>query len=314
MDAFRQLVDKSIDGYLVIGEGGNVLYANAALAAAVGEDSAAHLIGRPKTELPWTVELLGDLDWNAESFRTREVASFRIPLEVVAEVIDFSGAKAQLLVLRDLSERKRLEAEVVRVSDVERERLARDLHDTLGQELAGITFKARALQQTLETHLPEEAPGVAEIVQHLTDAHQHARTLAHGLAPAVERQTLETLLRKMADTTTRVFRVPCSFRSEGFSDASEPVTINVTRIAHEAVSNAIRHGRARNISISLTAGDGVLTVRVEDDGSGFSPSGSGSGIGVRTMEFRARDIGGRFSIAPRPEGGTVVLCQVGPGG
>ena len=137
------------------------------------------------------------------------------------------------------------------------------------------------------------------------------RELARGLLPVVsEAHGLMSALEHWAGEVSELFHVACRF------ECRDPVLVHdealadhLYRLAQEAVTNAIKHGRARNITIGLAVvkGGGVLTIR--DDGCGFDvASESQSGLGLRTMNYRAKMIGGSLSVQSSPNGGTVVSC------
>jgi two-component system, LuxR family, sensor kinase FixL len=82
------------------------------------------------------------------------------------------------------------------------------------------------------------------------------------------------------------------------------------RIAQEAINNAVRHGRARNIYLQLIESDNGIVLRIEDDGVGFDPSTAGEGLGMRTMRHRALMIRGLLTIERGVESGTIISCRI----
>jgi PAS domain S-box-containing protein len=317
MEDFRELVEKSREGILVYRDG-RVVYANPSCAELVGI-AAEELVGAPVLTLFEASEeirsLLTTVVDDAAAVPEAQLLHRKgrsIPVELSApRPVRFQNEPSFSLTIRDVTERHRLRNEILRAASVERQRLAHDLHDGLAQEISGINFKARALQTVLDERLPAESPAAAEIVKHLGEALAHARHLAHGLDPAVERQSFATLLEKLALNSERLFRVSCNCQADhGVRIASPTVAQNLYRIAQEAVHNAIRHGHARHVDLGLSSDDSVLLLTVDNDGEGFSPPKSGSGMGLRTMQYRAKAMGGTCQILSRPAGGTSVQCTI----
>jgi signal transduction histidine kinase len=152
------------------------------------------------------------------------------------------------------------------------------------------------------------------------EAISQTRFLARGLSPVVvESEGLMSALQELADYTERMFRVACGFVCEN------PVLVHdhaaathLYRIAQEAISNAIRHGKARRIEIHLKASEKRITLLVKDHGIGLPPAASPAsnrapaprGLGLRIMQYRAGIIGGSLAIQHDPDGGTSVVCSV----
>jgi two-component system CheB/CheR fusion protein len=217
-------------------------------------------------------------------------------------------------IARDIGERKRLETEVLLAGDREQCRIAQDLHDGLGQQLAGISCLSNTLQKELERKASAEAASVAAKISRLLNvAVAQTRALAHGLYPVVtEPNGLMDALRGLAAGITEIFKVPCHF------ECPQPIFTNdytrathLYRIAQEASNNSIKHGRARRIRIALAATPDRLILTVDDDGIGFSDNVSArKGRGLKIMEDRACLMGGTFAVERNPEGGTRVICAL----
>ena len=216
-------------------------------------------------------------------------------------------------IMRDISERKRLEAEVLQATEREQCRIAQDLHDGLGQQLAGISCLSNTLKKDLaDLDLPQAATA-ARISVLLDSAVAQTRSLARGLHPVVpEPGGLIAALEALAATATDLFKVSCRFERHSMTSI-EPlsVTTHLYRIAQEAVTNSIRHGRARNISIGLSSTPERIVLKVNDDGVGFPREAPRrEGMGLRIMHYRAGMIGGTVVVRSTIAGGTVVLCTV----
>ena len=213
---------------------------------------------------------------------------------------------------RDVTERRRVAKQILEAGERERQRIGQDLHDDLCQHLAGITFLGRVLQQRLESKLPDESPSAGRIVELVEQAIRRARDLAHGLQPVeLESDGLGAALAELGATVQSMFPVKCHFRGEhSVPLEDDAASIHLYRITQEAINNAIRHGKAKNIYIDLFNVDGRIMLSIEDDGVGIGPAPVRHGLGLRTMETRARMIGGTLTVEPADGAGTVVTCQL----
>ncbi|MHC1762717.1 MAG: PAS domain-containing protein [Verrucomicrobiia bacterium] len=213
----------------------------------------------------------------------------------------------------DITEQKRLEKQVQEVSEQEKRRIGQDLHDGLGQYLTGIAFMSRLLQRKLaEKELPEalDAEKIATLVNKTVF---QARDLARGLCPVeLENNGLHAALLDLSATTEKVFNISCSVEcAPAVRILDNNAALNLYRIAQEAINNAIKHGKAQRIVVSLAQSNRAISLSIKDDGVGFPKSDSKSnGIGLRVMNYRAAMIGGTLSIEKQRTGGTVVTCQV----
>jgi signal transduction histidine kinase len=209
----------------------------------------------------------------------------------------------------------RLEKDITEISEQERQRIGRDLHDGVCQQLAAIAFTAGLLKKELEGDAPVHAGTAKDIADRLQDATIETRDLARGLSP-VDRDArgLESALNDLASTTSRLMGISCVFNCpEPVQIKDNGVSVHLFRIAQEALSNATKHGGARTVTISLEGGEEKLSLRVSDDGSGFRPRENGHrGIGLKIMAYRARTIGGILRIGANSPKGTVVTCDIDP--
>jgi PAS domain S-box-containing protein len=217
-----------------------------------------------------------------------------------------------LIIFRDITERRRLEREILEISDRERQRLGQDLHDGLCQSLTGVELMSEVLEQKLARRSKEGAAKVGEIASHVREAIRQTRLLAQGLAPVtLESEGLMIGLKGLASKTSRQFGIKCAFACE---DSALVVDISVAthlfRIAQEAVSNAVKHGKAGEVVVRLEADRERGMLSVSDDGVGISAGRTkGEGMGLHIMKYRAGAIGGTLSVLPREPRGTEVVCS-----
>ncbi|NQU11226.1 PAS domain-containing protein [bacterium] len=218
----------------------------------------------------------------------------------------------------DITELRRLEEALLQISEREQRRIAQDLHDGLCQDLTGTAFLVRALHRRLVDHHHGPAEAARRVADLLETAIEDARRLSQGLHPVPpDPEGLQHALGQLATTVTDLFAVRCRARFD------RPVLVenNATathlfRIAQEAVSNAIKHGRAKQVLITLSRRREGLELVVRDNGRGLPRKlPAGDGMGLQIMQYRAAAIGATLQVNRAGRRGTVVTCTVrGAGG
>lgn len=230
--------------------------------------------------------------------------------------IRLSPANGGVLVLkRDISERRRLEREVLEISEREYRRLARELHDDLSQQLMGAQYLIRSLRRRLAKEASSHVDKLTEISEEIDKAIDYTRNISHGLA-AIDVENgrgLDGALQRLAHRVTDTFEVACLYESKGPDyPKDETIATHLYRIVQEAVNNAVRHARASEITIRRRVSNEELTLSIEDDGVGISDEAleSEDGLGLRSIRYRTDLIGAQLNIRRRPEGGTAVTCSL----
>ena len=212
--------------------------------------------------------------------------------------------------MRDITERKRLEQEILDVSGRERQSIGRDLHDGLGQELTGVALMLRGLSSRIQQRCPDVVEHVNEIVGHLNQSIETARSLARGLLPVrTETGGLCAALRALAARSRDLYGLEVTFHSEMCPEFvfTETDASHLYRITQEALTNASRHGHASLVDISLIAKEDGFALRITDNGVGFVRAApSAPGMGLKIMKYRADMIGAKFEIAANKPRGAVV--------
>lgn len=214
-------------------------------------------------------------------------------------------------ITRDVSELRSLEKEVLEISEREQMRIGHDLHDGVGQELTGVALLTQNLRQKLaQQGLPEEAQA-ARIASLINRTLEQVRKLARGFSPMeLGPQGLETAVRDLAAKVQTSMQCACLVSCRGTLNlCDDAAALHLFRIAQEAVNNAVRHSRAKQIRIGLDTIDGLTTLMVRDDGSGMPAASSRkNGLGISVMQYRARMIGGTLEIQSS-SGGTSIICR-----
>ncbi len=253
----------------------------------------------------------------SESLRTGEVQTFSCQFSLPGSVRDFearvvaTGADEALAIVRDVTERKRLEKEVLEISSREQQRIGQDLHDGLGQHLTGISFLAKALERKLAAQSRPEAADAGEIARLVVQALSQTRNLARGLFPVeLELNGLYSALRDLAGSLEKMFKITCALDFDSAVLIQDRVTAtHVFRIVQEAINNSVKHGKAKNVTVCLRRVGEDNELKVHDDGSGFlAEHPAARGLGLRIMDYRARRIAGQLEIRPGANGGTIVTC------
>lgn len=215
-------------------------------------------------------------------------------------------------VARDITERKRMEKELLEISDREQRRIGYDLHDGLCQHLAGIELKSQVLEQKLARRSSPNAAGAGEIGKDVREAIAQTRALARGLSPVtLESDGLLSALHELAFNVEKLYNIRCKLDVDTDLRVSDhAMATHLFRLAQEAVSNALKHGRAKLISIQLKADAGRIYLAVSDNGCGIPENQSKPrGMGLRIMQSRANMIGGTLSIERNVPTGTIVICS-----
>jgi PAS domain S-box-containing protein len=214
----------------------------------------------------------------------------------------------------DVTDRRTLERQVLDAAARERRRLGEDLHEGLGQELAGIALQLGAAEIAAQRGRADAATMIGEAIAHLDHAVASTRDLARGISPVeLARGSLSLALAQLAADSARRLGIDVHATSVPReivlpAEASD----HLYRIAVEAVANAATHGRCRRIDIALRRSGGECTLTIDDDGTGLPADPERTtGMGLRIVTYRARLLGGSVRFETGPLGGTRVAVVVG---
>ncbi len=201
---------------------------------------------------------------------------------------------------RDVTRRKRLERELIEAGDREKERMGRELHDGLCQNLAGIAALSATLARKLAAR--DDPAAAAAAGDHRIAAAGDRRRPRPGARPqpgGLAQMGLAAALEVLAANVEALHPVTCAFACDRRFPRLDPaVEAHLYRIAQEAVSNAVAHGRGSRIGVSLRLRDGQGSLRIRDNGAGIPRDASAvAGIGLDTMDYRARLIGASLARA-----------------
>lgn len=236
----------------------------------------------------------------------------RVAQMIKVSTVNLTTTNEQLQ--QEVKDRKRLEKELLSIVEQERQRIGQELHDSIGQQLTGIAFMMEVLGEKLsDKSLVEQMSYAEKINSRVSKATEQTRNLAKGLHPIdLDKNGLVSAIQELASNTEQLFDVSCTLKCENAVSINDvSVAMNLYRIAQEAITNAIKHGHAKNIRIGLFAVHSYLTLTVENDGLDF-PAGTnhGDGMGLRIMRYRAEVINCSLEVRKGANGGTIVTCDL----
>ena len=314
---YRLLADQSFDSVVICRLGGRILDVNRRAENMFGYSRNELLEMRPEDmieerdlkarPIAWARIKTGESTRRLRTLRRKEGSL--LTAEVRAERMPDGRI---LVVLRDVTEQRRLQRDVADVEIRERRRTGQDLHDSLGQYLTGIALMTEAMAKRLARQSSPEAEETAQIARFVRETMAQVRRIARGLAPVgLQEEGLSVALKQLADDVSHMFKVSCRFQSGlSVSVYDHEVATHLYHIAREAVTNAIRHAHASRISVRLEAdgGQGLLTVRANGKAVGKSLH-SGDGLGLRIMRYRSDLVGGTLRFTRGRGGGLQVACS-----
>jgi len=312
-----RILDTLREGVIVMDASSMIRLVNPAMARLTGYEPrdllgrSGHVITR-RTRNEY-LQLLADLDRRlaSDQFADLELECVRrdgtsFKASCVVTPIEIGGERHRLGVLEDITQRRALEHEIIEIANREQRRIGSDLHDGLGQELTGVALMLRGLAGRLRKEGAAAAPDAEEIVALVNGAIDSARSLARGLSPvSIERGGLPFAIRALCTRASDMYGVQVRFRSKVWPQLTLDTapSNHLYRIAQEAVTNAVKHGRATEIVVDLIVTGEPVQLVITDNGAGLPADMElAQGMGLKIMRYRANMVGGNVQIGPAPGG------------
>lgn len=261
----------------------------------------------------WLKKVVSGVTTPAVDWDFVNAAGQRLELEVSSRVVEQGGKIIEVEgVARDVTGRKRLEREILEISNREQQRLGHDLHDGVCQQLAAIAYRTHILARHLKEKNETESSEANYISTLINESLVQTRTVARGLFPVrLEEGGLADALEELTAKIGKLYHIHCDFSSgEALPGIHNGVAMHLHFIAQEAILNAARHSQASTINVRLRRENDNLVLSVQDDGVGFQVTEQDkAGMGIDIMKYRAQVIGAVLEMDSRPDRGTLITCK-----
>jgi PAS domain S-box-containing protein len=265
----------------------------------------------------WIEQVVADTEVPSAEWDFLDSGGRRIRLELSSRQVDRGGRVVEVEgIARDITQRKRLERELLDISSREQRRIGHDLHDGVCQQLAGISLLTNTLAERLQAGDPVDPGQVEKISLLINEANRQTRSVARGLFPVrLEDNGLVSALEELANDSGDLFKIHATFScAQPEPIVENTMSLHLYYIAQEALMNAAKHGQAQNVIVELQPSGDRWSLSISDDGVGFSTSFvSRTGMGIRIMHYRARVIGASLDLKSASGSGTQVTCLFSPG-
>ena len=224
-----------------------------------------------------------------------------VPLMFLSAVMAESRRTQELL--------RKTSGSLIEAQEQERHRIARELHDDLGQALALTSVTLDGLIQESDEFLK---PALTDLSSQISTISNTAREISHGLYPThLEYLGLARALKRLCDEFRSGKNIPIHLTMGDLPNQLQPsISLSLYRIAQETMHNIITHSQAKKVEVELAADDSQILLRIFDDGVGFDPSHAGAGLGLESMRQRVRAVGGFIEISSSPNSGTRIEVRV----
>ena len=239
-------------------------------------------------------------------------AGQRLKLEVSSRMVEQAGHFIEVEgVARDVTARKRMEKEILEISNREQKRLGHDLHDGVCQQLAAIAYRTHILARHLKEKDVIESSEASDISSLINESLVQTRSVVRGLFPVrLEEEGLAEAVEELTVNISKLYKIKCDFSSSGaLPTIHNSVAMHLHFIAQEAILNAAKHSHASMIAVRLLKENDDLVLSVRDDGVGFQAvDHDEAGMGIGIMRYRAKVIGAVLKLDAQPGHGTQITC------
>jgi signal transduction histidine kinase len=347
VDQLSSVLNQVADYVLIINDSGRIEFASEQTARKLGYSSiglsnlpiqnlflqtSEPVFSKPRRHLQQSTSLLTDIiDKQGQrkpvrllATRISESAHSRFRYAYLAQLIDDdednktelrrlteSVQQTQQALLKELSERQRLEQQLLVISEHEQAWIGQNLHDSLGQRLTGASLLSKALAEKLQEGQSDEARQAKDIAKLINNCIDEVRYFSRGLNPLhLEANDLVQALQQLCNEIRQIHGIDCVCDvSTSSLTIGTDLANQLFRISQEAISNALRHGKASEIVLTLSQKADRVRLAVYDNGVGIKIAvNQNQGLGLRGMQLRTRYIGGRMRLRSRA-GSTIVLIN-----
>jgi len=264
----------------------------------------------------WLDQVVQGADVPTAEWDFLNAADQRVKLEISSRLIEQDGRIVEVEgIARDITERRRLEREILEISTREQRRIGHDLHDGVCQQLAAIAYLVDMHADRLQEKSVADFAEAERIGNLINDVNGQARSVARGLFPVrLAEHGLVLALEELAASASSRYRITCRFVCEATpTKVDSEVELHLYYIVQEALSNAVNHGSSSTVIVTLAADEDRLKLTVQDNGTGFQLSDKNrSGMGIRIMRYRAKVIGAALDVQSQVNHGTQITCVFNP--
>lgn len=318
-ERYRLVLEAAADPIIIYDEVGNVVFFNPAFHTAFGWE-LSECIGKkmdhfvPEENWPETSSMIqrildGKVLPPTETKRyTKSGKVLTVSISGAAYHTHERSLAGSVIILRDITETKRLTKMLMDIGDNVRQMIGQDLHDDLCPHLIGVAGLTTVLKEQIGEGHPGQRQLAEKIIELIDEATVKARGLARGLCPVhLVSHGLHSALKEMAATCNLTSSIECTFEGdESVVIKDNALATHLYYIAQEAVNNAVKHSGASRIEITLEQSADYLQLRVADNGEGMSNGAGSLGMGLQIMKYRALVIGAFLSVGSGVDGGTVI--------
>lgn len=308
-------IGASLDGTIMSWNRGAFLIFGYTEEEIIGENLSILTPSFYPNEIPEIIDRIGNND-DVEHYETirrnkkGEIIHVSVKVSPIRDALDkITGIS---IIARDITVRKKLERQILEISEKERMRIGKDLHDSLGQNLTGIELQLKVFENIMNERGDTEAGKIISgITEMVNQSIEQTRNLAKNLLTVtLQNQGLSVALKELASHVENIFKTKTYCNTELAEDIKDEVTAaQLYHIAQEALTNANRHSKGDFVQIRLTENESEYILKIQDNGNGLIRRDS-EGLGLRIMEFRSHMINGRLSVFGSEKAGSTVTCRV----
>jgi signal transduction histidine kinase len=255
--------------------------------------------------------------WLSTSFESNKMGTFAVMIEFFTMTValayrfkTYKEEREKFLLEINAEQQNRLDL-IVKTEEKERQRIAQDLHDSVGQFLIGTRIKINNLVTKKEENIHKELNEISEL---LNKAVQEVRTVSHNLTPIdIQKRKFEDVLRVTTERMTISSNLLINFQSLGdIESIPENHKVNLYRVIQEILTNITKHAKAQNVFVQLSVREEEISLLIEDDGIGFDSTkiADFQGIGLKNIQSRVSLMNGELTIDSHSQKGTTILIDI----